>query len=174
MATDSISVAMQDAIHDFVIAATGLAVGKVIWSMPDADRPAPPYISLNVSSGPRSIGSPEVIHKAQDVFTFPFRKEFTLTVNSFAASGWHTLIAAVMNALELPSKQALLTNAGIAIMRAEDPIDLSGLLETGFEGRGAVDIMLGYTTEIDDTTGEIQTVEISQTVGDVTSTNTIP
>jgi len=174
MPIDAIDTTLQDAIFDFIVSASGFAEDKVIWNLPGIDRPVPPYLLLSISSGPRKTGDAEIVYTGvQDQFKFPFRKEITLTVNSFADSDWLSVIGDVTNGLELPTKQLILRDAGLAILNITDPIDLSELLETDFEGRGAVDIFLAYTEEITDTPGEIETVKVDQTIGTFESTQTI-
>jgi|GEM_PF-1893403 len=173
MASDALDPTLQDAIQSFVVAATGLAGSKVIWLNQDTLRPAVPYVGLNISSGPRKTGHAEIKYKELDTFTYPFRKEITLSVNVYADSGWLNTIQDIINALELPTKQLILQNAGIAILDNTDPLDVSELLNDITEGRGAVDIFLGYATEVDDISGEIESVKIDQTVGDFESTQII-
>jgi len=174
MPIDAINPTLQDAIFDFIVSASGFAEDKVIWNLPGIKRPEPPYLLLSISSGPRKTGNAETIYTGtQDQFKYPFRKEITLTVNSYADSGWLSVIGDITNGLELPTKQLILRDAGIAILNSTDPLDLSELLETDFEGRGAVDIFLAYTEEIIDTTGEIESVKIDQTIGTFESSQTI-
>lgn len=171
MPSDAIDSDKQDAIYDFAVAASGI---DVIWDKPGAPRPAVPYVTLNVSSGPRKVGSPEVRYGGvQDTFTYPMRKEITLTINSYADSGWLATLGDFIDALELPSKQELLRNAGLAIIRSENPIDISELLNDQYEGRGSVDIILGYCDNINDVSGEVESVEIDQTIGTFESNQTI-
>lgn len=171
MPADAIDSVKQDAIYDFVVAASG---ETVIWDKPDINRPAVPYATLNVSSGPRRTGAAEVRYGGvQDTFTFPMRKEITLTINSYADSGWLATLGNIIDALELPSKQLILRNAGLAIIRSEDPIDISALLNDQHEGRGSVDIILGYCDSVNDVPGEVESVGIDQTIGTFESNQTI-
>ena len=163
MPSDAIDSDKQDAIYDFAAAASGI---DVIWDKPDINRPVVPYVTLNVSSGPRRTGAAEVRYAdIQDTFTYPMRKEITLTINSYADSGWLATLGDIIDALELPSKQLILRNAGLAIIGSEDPIDISALLNDQHEGRGSVDIILGYCDSVNDVSGEVESVKIDQTIG---------
>lgn len=174
MPNDAIDATKQDAIFDFIVAATGLAEEKVIWAMPDIERPVVPYITMNISSGPRKTGAAEVrFEGTQDTFKYPMRKEITLTVNSYSQSGWLATLGGIVDALEIPTKQQILRDAGIAIITSEDPVDVSALLNDEHEGRGSVDIMLAYCDIVNDISGEIESVKIDQTVGTFESSQTI-
>lgn len=175
MPADALDATLQNAMQNFVKTALGYAGGKVIWDKQDSNRPAVPYAMLSVSSGPRPLGPAEVRSKvAVDTFTFPFRKEITLTVNVYADSGWLSLLATISNALELPSIKSILRLAGIAIIRVEDPIEISELLNDQWEGRGSIDIILAYNQQVDDVPGEIQSVEFDGTLGTFEVNQTIP
>lgn len=166
MPSDAIDATKQDAIFDFIVDATGLAEGKVIWAMPDIERPAVPYVTMNISSGPRKTGAAEVRYEGtQDTFKYPMRKEITLTINSYSQSGWLATLGSIVDALELPTKQEILRDAGLAIITSEDPIDISALLNDEHEGRGVVDIKLAYCDIINDESGEIESVKFDGTVG---------
>lgn len=171
--TDAIDTTLMDAIQAFFVSATGLAGAKVIWLKPNIKRPAVPYVGLNVISGPRPIGMAETLYKELDTYNFPMRHEITLSVNSYADSGWLTTIQKAINARELPTKRAILRAAGVSIVNIADPLDVSALLNDQFEGRGAVDFILSYGTLETDVSGEIESVKIDQTVGTFDSTQTI-
>ena len=171
MPADAIDSDKQDAIYDFAVAASGKTV---IWDKPDIPRPNVPYVTLSVSSGPRKTGAAEVRYAdSQDTFTYPMRKEITLTINTYADSGWLAILGGIIDALELPTKQEILRSAGIAIIRNEDPIDISALLNDQHEGRGSVDIMLGYCDNINDESGEVESAKVDSTIGTFESSQTI-
>jgi hypothetical protein len=171
MPSDAIDEDKQNAIYEFALAASGITV---IWDKPGAPRPAVPYVTLNVSSGPRKVGTPEVKYgDVQDTFTYPMRKEITLTINSYADSGWLATLGKIIDSLDLPTKQQILRDAGLAIINSEDPVDISALLNDQYEGRGSVDIMLGYCDSIEDVSGEVESVNFDQTIGTFESNQTI-
>lgn len=172
----------EEGIFDFVVAATSISnpAGKVIWNLQDvaggrkAVKPALPYITLNISSGPTLLHTPESNWKELDTFTKSFRYSFTLTVNVFANENWLGLAQEILEGLDLETKKSILRLAGLAQAGAPSSVsDISELLDTKHEGRATFDMFLGYAREIDDVTGEIKKVEITGTVGDFETTNVI-
>lgn len=161
---DSLDAAIQDTIQDFVKTVTGFAGNKVIWAFPNIERPDPPYISLKIA-GPRKDGNAEIRHTGtQDEFRKPFRKLITLSVNVFANDRWLSTIADIVNGTELESGRKILRQGGIAIHTTSDPLDLTGLLNDQFEGRGQVDIFMTYNQDINETIGQIEDVEFEGAV----------
>jgi hypothetical protein len=166
MAQYRLDEAIEKGIFDFIIAATGFDNNKVIWDKQDvaaprnAVKPALPYITLNISSGPSSLGGPELRYKELDTFTLPMRKAFTLTCNVFSNLGWLEIAQQIVDGLEVPSIREKLRLADISQNGVHgDILDISELLDTKHEGRAAVDLFLAYTKSIDDVAGEIQKVE---------------
>ena len=172
-----LSEVIEKGCWDFVVGATSIDTPseKVIWDKQDivaarsAVKPALDYITLNISAGPRSLGSPEIIYKELDTFTLPMRRAFTLTINVFANEGWLEKAQEIVEALELPTKRDKLRLAGISQIGLHgDVLDVSALLDTKHEGRASVDLFLAYTKEIDDEMGEIQKVEYTSEITDTT------
>lgn len=172
----------EDAIFDFVVTATSIATPdvKVIWDKQDiagsrkAVKPALPYITMNISSGPNLIHTPEITYKELDTFTQPFRYAMTLTINVFSNDNWLGLAQEILEGLDLETKKSILRLAGVAQAGlASDVVDISELLDTKHEGRASFDIPLGFTREVDDVIGEIQKVEVTSTIGTLETTNTI-
>lgn len=155
--THLLDAAKENAIHGWVEDATGLSA---IWARQDANRPALPFISLDISSGPRKENTPPVTYKEQDIFTYRFNHVFTLSVNLFALDGHLSLLNRLIQSQDLPSKRQVLESAGIAIHGSSDPLDISQLLETDYEFRATMDWFMAYGEDIDDNTGEIQKVRV--------------
>ena len=172
----------EKAIFDFTVASTSIATPskKVIWNLQDvaggrkAVKPALPYITLNISSGPILAHTPEFKHKETDTFTYSFRYTFTLTVNVFANENWLGLAQEILEGLDLETKKSILREASVAQAgMPSDVVDISALLDTKHEGRAGFDIPLGYTREVDDAPGEIRKVELTSTIGTFETTNVI-
>ena len=172
----------EEGIFDFVVASTSIATpeSKVIWNLQDvaggrkAVKPDLPYITMNISSGPNLIHTPEGNWKEQDIFTKSFRYFFTLTINVFANENWLGLAQEILEGLDLETKKSILRLAGIAQAGTpSDIVDISELLDTKHEGRASFDMFLGYTREVDDATGEIKKVDITGTIGTFETNNVI-
>jgi len=130
----------------------------VIWDKPNRQRPALPYATLNISSGPRGEGSPDMRYKEQDTFTHTIRKVITLTVNIYAENAYLSYMEELINSLNLSTTQGTLRAAGLAVRSNADPVDLSRLLDTTYEQRVSTDFFLAYAGELDDVSGEIARV----------------
>ncbi|MCK5318362.1 MAG: hypothetical protein KAJ55_10620 [Anaerolineales bacterium] len=164
--------AKEEAIFDFIVAASGLAESQVIWDKQDiagsrkAVKPALDYITMNISAGPSSQGAPELKYKELDTYEMPFRRAFTLTINVYSNLGWISLAHAIASAKDLESKRSILRLAGISILDHSDILDISELLDTKHEGRATVDLFLSDCVVRDDITGEIHKVGLTGTTGD--------
>ena len=151
----------EDAIHTWVMASLGLEDDKVIWDKPNAPRPDPPYILLNILSPPQETGPAEEIYKEEDTFIYAMRWVFTLTVGIYGGNGYLKQLTTLIASLQLPTSQATLRQAGLAVWGSEPPVDLSTLLDTQFEDRAAVDIRFAYGEAVEDEPGEIQKVRFT-------------
>jgi hypothetical protein len=169
----------EKAIFDFIISASGFANNKVLWDKQDvagprkAVKPSLPYITLNISGGPSLQGTPELNHKELDTFERPFRRAFTVTVNVFTNLGWLAEASKIADAKELDTKRAILTAGGVSILNAGDALDISALLDTKHEGRATVDLFMSDCIVREDVPGEVETTEITGTVGDIETVITI-
>lgn len=149
----------QTAIMNWIETALSITA---IWDKQNKKRPVLPYISLNIIAGPQLDGTPEPRYKTTDIYTYIFRKIFTLSVQVHAVNNHLALLSTLINAMILPTQRATLRAAGLAIYNDIDIsiTDISELLDTGFEKRAAMDVTMAYAEEIDDTVGEIQTVRV--------------
>lgn len=184
--------AFEDAIYDYMAAVLDASFGAdvipVIWDKQIADsnnnqspkRPDLPYVTLNISTPPFKEGDSEIKYKEIDTYTLPMRKAFTVTASVYAGAeipggfGYFDVMTAITDGLELESFKSILRKAGLAIRGSENPVELSALLETVFEFRASVDIFLAYAKPVDDIAGQIDSVEVTGTVGDFEVNQTIP
>ena len=169
----------EEAIFDFIVAASGFDEGQVIWDKQDvagprkAVKPALDFITMNISAGPSSQGTPEIIYKELDTYEMPFRRNFTLTINVISNLGWLSDAQKIADSKDLESKVSILRLAGISVLSAGDVLDISELLDTKHEGRATVDFFLSDCVVRDDITGEIHKVGLTGTVGDFETEQTI-
>jgi hypothetical protein len=140
---------------------TALSI-EAIWDKQNGNRPALPYVSVNIISGPQNDGTPEAKYKTTDTFTYIFRRIFTLSIQAHSQSNHLALLSTLISAITLPTQRATLRAAGLSVYNNNDilPTDISELIDTGFEKRGSIDVTMAFTDEIDDIPGEIQTVQL--------------
>lgn len=80
----------------------------------------------------------------------------------------------IQDALESPVKRQGLTAAGLAVFQVGAILDLTELVETGFESRAQLDITMGIASNRDEDLGAIEKVEVTGTIdGDEDPTVTI-
>jgi hypothetical protein len=137
---------------------------SIVWAKQNAPRPALPFIALDVIAGPQTIGPAEERYKQQDTFTYGIRKRGTLNVQVYADNAL-VRAAAIESALELPSRQAVLQAAGIAVWGSEGVRDLTELLDTAFDPRAGLDLFISWPEPADDAPGEIHSVHVTGTAG---------
>jgi hypothetical protein len=143
-----------------------------IWANQDGERPALPFVLLDVITGPQSVGPAEERYKSDDTFTYGIRKRGTLNVQVF---GDDALVRAgdLVTALELPSRQAILQAAGIAVWGADGPRDISQFLDTAYEPRANLDLFISWPQPVEDSPGEIRKVQVAGAVDSITIDRTM-
>ncbi len=145
----------------------GILTGvTVIWDKEDGDRPGRPFAVMDIISGPAGVGPAEERYKSEDTYEYAMRKRCTLSIQVTADNAL-VHVNRIVNALELPSHQSVLQAAGIAVWGNSVPNDLSALMDTAHEGRAHVDISLSYVQVVEDSPGEIRTVAVRGTAGQV-------
>jgi hypothetical protein len=162
------------AIEDALVAWIGAihADATPMWANQDGPRPRLPFIVLDVIAGPRSIGTAEERYTQEDTYTYGIRKRGTLAIQVFAVDAL-VRAGAIVNALELPSRQAILQAAGIAVWGSDGPRDITELMDTAHEPRASLDLFLSWPEPADDAPGEIRGVRVIGTMDSITVDRTI-
>lgn len=163
----------ENAVKAFVVAASGFPTNKVIWDKQSifgatkAKKPELPYITLNISGGPSSQGTPEVNYKELDTYETTFRNAFTVTVNVYSNLGWLSDAQKISDSIFLDGKRGILTAAGVSVLSAGPALDISELLDTKYEGRATVDLFMSDCVVREEVVGEVAKVGITGTIGDI-------
>jgi len=150
----------QIAIQGWIETTLGISA---IWTDQNSLRPALPYISINIIAGPQLDGTPQRTYKTTNIFTYLYRKVFTLSIQSFSNTNHLALLSDLINSITLPSKAGILKAAGLAVYNntSISPTNISELINTGIEKRGSIDVTMAYAEEVDDPTGEIIKTNVS-------------
>lgn len=165
--------AVENAIHAWVAAGSGLAAGKVIWDDQGGPRPSVPFIALH-REGPATKGlgvetriSPYTgggPYPAVDVDAIA-QKEFDLSVTAFTGpvtSGGSA--TALLDPVELNSHSQtqflLFSQAGICCFDRGPVQNLSQVVETVFEGRALLRVRFRLVSGLNEQLGWIQTVGV--------------
>lgn len=103
-------------------------------------RPKPPYITLKIISGPRPKGFDELRRKpGTDDFTLGGIRQYTLSMQGFGA-GTSDMLSEVLTRMDDPSKTVGLVPF-VGIVDRGDVLDISALLENGYESRASLDVI---------------------------------
>ena len=141
--------ALRVAIVAAVAQVTGLTDNSIIMSepeQPNAPRPPLPYVTLKFSSplvAPK--GMPAWNVDDQGTYSQRTQRSFTVSFNTYGPSheAAYTLMATIQAGFDMMPVQQGLSAAGIAVWTLGAILDLSVLLNTGYEGRAQMDITYG-------------------------------
>jgi hypothetical protein len=178
---------VEDAIHAWVTAGSGLDASKVIWSQQGGERPKAPYISLRIRSirqigqdwlkiqdatAPVTAGS-EIKHLAQG------QREVGLSLQCFASTAQSGMAAASLlesarASARLPTIHQALSDAGVGILQSEPVQSIDGFLgDSQFEPRAVLELRLMLASEVSEFSTYIETVEIENEITDTEFTVTL-
>jgi hypothetical protein len=158
-------IAIEDALVAWVQAV--LPDATPIWANPDGQRPALPFVVLDVIAGPQSVGPAEERYTAEDTYTYGIRKRGTLNVQVFAEDAL-VRASALEDAINLASRQSILQAAGIAVWGANGPRDITQLLDTAYEPRASLDLFISWPQPAEDSPGEIRRVQVAGQIEGIT------
>ena len=134
---------------------------SVIWDKPGKDRPSKPYITLDITSGPTTVGKVDIKYNGLDAYSYTYRKTITLAINVIAENGYLYHINKILNSFYKECCYVYLKRAGLVYWRHYGPFDSSELLDAEFEFRASADIILAFGhTEIVKS-GEIHKVKVN-------------
>lgn len=155
---------------------------RVIVDRPNVPRPALPYFALLLTTPVQKVGSRDSsIHVNDSTWIIGGQRRFTLSVRSYVSpkgkgffNAQNDLIQ-LQDSLEDDNRRIDLTQAGLSVWFSTDILDITELLETGFEPRAQFDIQFGIASNRTADLGAIETVEIEGTVdGQLEPEQTIP
>lgn len=144
-----------------------------IVEKPNVPRPKPPYLSVNIVTPITKVGSRDSVENiSNSSFNIGGQRRFTLGVKSYVDPKDQSffdaqdLLIKLQDSLEDPTKRLPLTEAGLAVFFANDILDVTELLETGFEPRAQLDVEMGIASNRTTDLGAIETVKITPTVNE--------
>lgn len=170
----------EDAIVQWAYAVLGI---PVMWDFQDAPSTGRgprrkqiklPYATVGYVVGPRSSSFQyDLSYKEATTFTYKFYKDFTIAINIYAKESHMSLMESLINSVHLPTKKAVLREAGLSFWGNTDPLDLSELLDTKSQLRVVSDFDFAYRTDVEDATGLIEVVNIDGELDDITIDMTV-
>lgn len=154
---------IRDALYDWAFTLT--TPKKVVWLNQNAPRPAPPYLTLQVTPAAQIAQDYVYSPGTSGTSLIVGNREFTLMIQYFGAGGYDVL-ERLGSSLEAPSIQQFFTTKGLAIVRRLPTIDITALVDTRYEERYAMDIQFRTYSEYLDVVGLIESVKAEATFKD--------
>lgn len=168
---------VENALHAWVVAGSGLPAARVVWSGEPVARPTPPYITIKIA-GVRKVGEDwrqtrdapapasageEIVHSVRG------RRELSITLQCFDgdATGVNmplALLERVKTSVRLPTIHAGLRAAGVGVAAFGNvtAIDTAQLGASRFEPRAILDLRAFVSSEVEEFTTYIQHAEVTR------------
>lgn len=167
---------VRKAIHDWFSGSTGLTS---IWEDQEAPRPAFPYGSMKVISGPTKLFGADEHRYTYDGnqqageeigIEVAGLRQMTVTVQAFLPrlgaagdAGAEDDLSRAQVALGMPSYLASLQAAGLSVIEEMAPRNLSGIDSGTWIAKAAMDIRFGLAASVTERTGYVETVGLEPT-----------
>jgi len=153
-------------IFDWIASQNLVDKNRIIEDRPNIDRPKPPYISYSILTGPGKVGSRDnITHETNATFRISGPRTITVSIKSYG-EGSKQIMADLCDSTELQAVQQLFQLGNIAVWGIPLVADISAQLETGWEERSQLDMLMGATAIQDEDQGKIETVEYTGDVKD--------
>lgn len=136
---------IQDAIRDAVVLAGSNT--SVIFFRPNAPRPALPYTSIQYLSNVGEINDFEEFDQDDNMVKVFGNREVTYTLNCYGDNALDEANKLQGSLRTTLVREKLAENVAIRIWRLEQILDLSLLIDSGFEERAAFDIVFNIPME---------------------------
>ncbi len=160
---DRIKVSLQE----WIVRSSILEDSKVVFSEQSSPRPNKPYMTMKVSSIV-DIGQDDARLPIDDEGNAEFigNKEFTLSIQSFGDSAL-SMLSTIRDSLNSPDELQRLRDEGVIFVDQLLFDDISDLLETIWEERGQLDLLLRATSISSHQVGIIERVYLGSTYNEV-------
>jgi hypothetical protein len=174
---------VENAIHAWVVAASGLAAGQVYWTQDNGPRPTTGTVIALTIEGPRQRGrdwvrtrdaavpapGAEIEHVAEG------NREITIEMQCFDGAGTGTsapraILDQVVSAARLPARHDALVAAGIGLFAIGPILSLGKNIGPRFEPRAVVEARANLSSEVVQTGTYIGSVEVTRTVDNESDT----
>lgn len=164
---------VENAIHAWVTAASGLAGNHVVWANQNSPRPTTPFITLSID-GPLQFGQDENSHEFDSdgdpgeeiIMRARGTREIVVRSQFFGGgvtgdAGARALADAVRMRLELETYRAPLRAAGVFPFDGGSIRWIPAIVGAGFEARATLESRFYLSDEVEELTTYIETVEIT-------------
>lgn len=134
----------------------------VIWADENGARPDENYITLKVMTFSKIGQKDELPTDNSGDRKVKYDEDFTVNIEGYGI-GVQDNIQELKDSLQLESVLQSLVQAGIAVRADSDITDISVLLDETIEKRYLYEIMMGFSHEIQENVGVIESVEWTPT-----------
>lgn len=156
---------INKALYDWL---SDILDAEIIFDMPNIPRPKTPYVVIAFLGGTAKIGSSDIINYiSEDNYSIEGQRTIAVSIKAVGKNAMQMLIDVQMST-EIPAYQELLRRAGLAFWNVGDVLDISELLETGYEERANIDITFGI---VDRTESRVGYVDTAVGTGSITISN---
>lgn len=167
--------AIEDALHAWVVSATGYPANRVLWRDRSANAPTADHITLHLD-GPLVLGTDEQLDKT-DLLQPPGQeielsvegdREWSLQVECYTSatttsSDAKSILSTLQTVGQLPFRRSILSAQGITLFDLGTVQYAPAIREVAFQGR-AILVMRFYSRDVaSEKTGYIAQVEITDT-----------
>lgn len=139
---------------------------NIVYEEQNKQRPVGNYISYKIITLPAKRGFDSQAHVSGDTFKLTGHRTMSLSVKTYGVDAPQMAID-LHSSLELESVRNIFKQYNFCVWGYGTPRDISALLETGFESRGVIDIMLAANAEMTETLGYIDSANTEGTLTDV-------
>lgn len=132
----------------------------------DAPRPKLPYFAYKITTPGMAMGEASFDHVSGETFNYGQQFKIVVSVNLYAQDQdqAYDLMFLLQQSLNLQTVMEEFRKAGMAIWDFGNVVDLSILLNTGYEARTQLDVHFGIASNLTDDEGTIDTAQVEGTV----------
>jgi len=138
---------------------TEVTPDRVFWVEPNAPRPPRPCVGLDLITGPVQTAHDQRRETAPGIWKVSGQRRVTISVIAYGEDA-DTIIGRLHSGVELETVREVFRAYGMGLVRQEDVLDVSQLLDTKFEKRSQFDVTFHVVSERTEDVGYIETVEI--------------
>ncbi len=164
---------IESGIYNWVNAVIGVSA-TVLWSDQDFPRAGKPFVTLRLGTQ-NMLGSFDEVSNPDGagLATISGERTMMVTIESYGTTAFD-LINSVLNSLSKESvRQSLYNDGGIAVHRTENILKLTEVVDTNFEQRFSMDVIIGYKHVDTEQVSWIETIEIEGEIDNFGDTKTV-
>lgn len=135
--------AVRQALYTWMQRETGLPPDRVIFPEQAQHRPPLPYGTLKFLNPSQRVGAIDEIRVDGDEFTTAGLRTATVSINIFG-KGANDKMSTLRDSIDRPDVVDEFNEAGLAVIGEEGPTDLTGYMETRYQERSQMDVMIQY------------------------------